>query len=203
MTDPRFDPAASFSDGDKSALSEESPPSEESDRTYLASLAYVAAKGWKPPTLDPAAMYGPAGSWAEATQPFTEASPVGVLVSTLMGFGAAIGRGPFMQVGATPHHAHDFVALVGPTAIGRKGDAMNMGLRPIRLADPAWSLRVVRGFGSGEAVVGFAVRRGVGSSPWPDRIESLVSSPPISPPPGVCSRTVPTFRRLGYADERT
>jgi hypothetical protein len=89
----------------------------------------------------------------EAVRPYTEAADVGVLVSTLVGFGNAVGRGPFVQVGATCHRANENVVLVGPTATGRKGDGMNVGLRPLRLADTAWAKRVCRGFGSGEAIV--------------------------------------------------
>ena len=44
-------------------------------------------------------------------------------------------------------------ALVGPTATARKGEAMRLGIRPVRLADEGWNGRVSRGFGSGEAIV--------------------------------------------------
>jgi Protein of unknown function (DUF3987) len=45
------------------------------------------------------------------------------------------------------------VLLVGPTATSRKGEALRLGIRPVRLADNAWGARVSRGFGSGEAIV--------------------------------------------------
>ena len=125
---------------------------DDSAGAFRAFSAYRAGE-WNPPTLEPEARQGLAGLWAEAMEPFTEASSVGVLVSTLIGFGSAVGRSPYVQVGATRHHAHDFAALVGPTATGRKGDAMKLGLRPIQHADADWALRVVRGFGSGEALI--------------------------------------------------
>ena len=108
---------------------------------------------WEPPTLEQAALHGPAGTWAEAVQPFTEASVAGVLVSSLVAFGNAAGRSPYALVTATGHYVNEYALLVGPTATGRKGEAMNLGLRPVRLADEGWSGRVSRGFGSGEAIV--------------------------------------------------
>jgi hypothetical protein len=108
--------------------------------------------GWPKP-LDKAALHGPAGRWAEAVQPFTEASVEGVLVSTLVAFGNAAGRSSFALVTATEHHANEFVIVCGETGSARKSEAMRLGCRPIWLADPGWESRVQRGFGSGEAIV--------------------------------------------------
>jgi hypothetical protein len=110
-------------------------------------------KRWEPPKLELAALHGPAGEWALASQPFTEASVVGVLLSSLVGFGNAIGGTPHVTVGVTHHRSNEYALLIGPTATGRKGDAMRVGLRVVELADSSWSKRVERGFGSGEAIV--------------------------------------------------
>lgn len=101
-----------------------------------------------------AALIGVAGRWVEASAPYTEAHPAGVLVSFLAAAGNAIGLEPHLQVGPTRHGANEFVALVGPSATGRKGEAADVGMRPVEHADPGWAAdRVHSGFGSGEAVI--------------------------------------------------
>jgi hypothetical protein len=121
----------------------------------LTAHTALSAQGntWAPPELDEAALHGPAGAWAVACQPHTEASVAGVLVSTLVAFGNAVGRSPFFQVGATAHHTNENVLLIGRTSTARKGDAMTIGMRPVRRADEGWRNRTQGGFGSGEAIV--------------------------------------------------
>jgi len=108
---------------------------------------------WIPPKLERAALHGIAGEYAQAVQPYTEASIVAVLASLLGAFGSAAGRNAFLPVGGVTHHPNEFVLLVGPTATARKGDAMQLGLRPLQLASPEWRECHLGGFGSGEAVV--------------------------------------------------
>lgn len=133
------------SDGGKSEGSEKSSP-------YLASLS--SRKSFSPPDLDPAALHGPAGAYALAVQPYTEASPVAVLACVLVTFGNVVGRTPRVAVGGTVHYANEFALLVGPTSIGRKGEAMGIGKRPVTLVDGEWANAAVsRGFGSGESIV--------------------------------------------------
>jgi hypothetical protein len=104
--------------------------------------------------LDRAALHGIAGAWVEAAAPYTEAHPAGVLASFLVAAGSAIGREPHLQVGPSRHGVNEYVALVGPSATGRKGDAADIGMRPVERADRAWAAeRVHSGFGSGEAVI--------------------------------------------------
>ena len=133
-----------------SAVSAESPPAPK-DLPRIPRLP--RSRKWDPPALDAAALHGPAGDWAKAVQPYTEASVAGVLVSTLVAFGNAAGRNPHALVTATGHHTNENALIVGPTASGRKGEAMKLGLLPVRLADEDWAARVSRGFGSGEAIV--------------------------------------------------
>lgn len=109
--------------------------------------------GWRLPDLDPAALYGIAGEYALMVQPFTEACVAGVLISVLIGFGNAANRNAYTDVGGTRHYVNENALLVGPTGTGRKGEAMNIGLRPIRAANAEWVDCVKRGFGSGEAIV--------------------------------------------------
>jgi hypothetical protein len=134
---------------DKSDQSDQSPPAGDFGRFGRLGRRQT----WMTPELEEAALHGPAGTWAEAVQPFTEACPVGVLVASLVAFGNAAGRSAYVPVTVTRHHANEFAILIGPTATGRKGESMRIGLRPLRLADEGWTARVQRGFGSGEAIV--------------------------------------------------
>jgi len=139
------------SSGAESAESAESAERGRGDFPRLARLP--RRREWTVPELESEALHGLAGAWAEAVQPFTEAAPVGVLVATLLAFGSAVGHTPHVQVGALRHHANEFAVLVGPTSSGRKGEAMTLGCRPLRLADDGWTKRICGGFGSGESVV--------------------------------------------------
>lgn len=142
-------PSSFEEDCAKSAISAKSPPTEPFSRLSR----FSRTEKWTVPDLEEAALFGLAGRWAEAVQPYTEASAVGVLISTLVAFGSAVGRGPYSPVTATRHHGNEFALLIGSSSTGRKGEAMTLGMRPLRLADEMWSGRVHGGFGSGEAVV--------------------------------------------------
>ena len=106
------------------------------------------------PTLDRAALYGPAGEIVKALAPGTEAAPVGMLLTLLVCFGNAAGSVCRALVGDDQHPARLFGTLVGPTASGAKGTSL-AAIRPIlRAADDVWySAARVSGFASGEAIV--------------------------------------------------
>jgi Protein of unknown function (DUF3987) len=108
---------------------------------------------WELPEVEEAAFHGLAGGWAEAVAPHTEASKMNVLTSTLVACGNAIGRSPYIDVGATRHHVNENLLHLGHTSVGRKGEGERAGMRPIQRADEAWQGRIMRGFGSGEALV--------------------------------------------------
>lgn len=119
----------------------------------------AAARGWKPPdtgahVLDRPALAGIAGEWVAAVAPFTEADPAGILVAYLVAAGSMIGPTPHMTTGPRRHGVNEYAVLVGPSATGRKGDALDAGTLPARRADPDWHAERVRsGFGSGEGVI--------------------------------------------------
>jgi Protein of unknown function (DUF3987) len=138
--------------GDENFSCAESAESAEKGLPRIPRLSRNGTR-WEPPPLDPVAVHGLAGAWAEAVQPFTEASVPGVLASTIVAFGNAVGGSPYVDVGATQHHCNEAALLVGPTSSGRKGETMTLGMRPLQQADPAWSDQVKRGFGSGEAII--------------------------------------------------
>lgn len=94
------------------------------------------------------------GEYVQAVAPYTEADPVGIMAQVLVMFGNAVGRGPHFRVGADVHYLVLNVALVGPTASGRKGMAANEAKRPIALADPEWAAtRIVTGLSTGEGLI--------------------------------------------------
>ena len=78
------------------------------------------------PRLDPAALHGVAGQIVQLADPHTEADPVATLVQVLAAFGNMIGRTCFFSVGATRHYLNLFIALVGLTALGRKGTSWDV-----------------------------------------------------------------------------
>ena len=102
-----------------------------------------------------AAFRGIAGAWALAVRAYTEADPVGVLAAYLAAAGNMIGPTPHLMVGPRRHGVNEYVALVGPSATGRKGDAVDAGTLPARHADPEWgSDRIKSGFGRARASSG-------------------------------------------------
>ncbi len=114
------------------------------------------ADGW--PTLQPAALHGLAGDVVHALDPHTEADRAAVLVTFLVMFGNAAGRGPHVMAGEDRHGANLFAALVGETAKARKGSSQAGPRRLMGLADPAWaSDRIQGGLSSGEGLI-WAVR---------------------------------------------
>jgi hypothetical protein len=57
----------------------------------------------------------------EVVAPHIEGDPVAVLLSSLVAAGSAMGRGPYVQIGATQHRTNLFCGIVGDTAKARKG----------------------------------------------------------------------------------
>lgn len=122
------------------------------------------------PTLDPAALHGLAGECVGLLDPHTEADPVAVLASLLVGFGAAVGAGPHYVADGAQHPGRLDVVLVGATAKGRKGTSWVQARRLLSIADPGFiGTRVLSGFGSGEAVV--------------DEVADPAEAEPGKPPP--------------------
>lgn len=109
------------------------------------------------PVLSPFALHGLAGDIVEATAPITEATPAAMLVTLLTTFGAMVGRGAYVAVGAERHHASLFVLVVGPTGQGRKGTSLKAITPPLRAAGPDaqefLARRKVSGLASGEGLV--------------------------------------------------
>ena len=100
------------------------------------------------PRPDPACLYGLIGEVAHAGSETTEANPYAVALNLIAYLSAAVGRGPYMPVGNTWHHARIFGQHVGRTGRGRKGDAVSLVHRidkALRVLDETIAPQVHRG----------------------------------------------------------
>jgi hypothetical protein len=123
----------------------------------------AAPPGW-PAQPGPAAYHGLIGEIVRKLEPETEADPVAILTQLLVAFGTAVGRDAYFEIGATRHHPHEFLLLVGESSRARKGTAWDHVRRLICEADPTLSGRILTGLSSGEGLV-WAVRDPAGSDP--------------------------------------
>lgn len=78
------------------------------------------------PRPDPACLYGLVGDVARAGGDTTEANPYAVAANFITFMSCAVGRGPYMPVGNTWHHARQFMLHIGRSGRGRKGDAVSL-----------------------------------------------------------------------------
>lgn len=78
------------------------------------------------PRPDPACLYGLVGDVARAGGDTTEANPYAVAANFIAFMSCAVGRGPYMPVGNTWHHARQFMLHIGRSGRGRKGDAVSL-----------------------------------------------------------------------------
>ena len=91
------------------------------------------------PRPEPACLYGLVGDVARAGSATTEANPYAVAANFIAYMGCAVGRGPYMAIGNTWHHARMFMLHIGRSSRGRKGDAtkptarIDAALRKLRL----------------------------------------------------------------------
>ena len=78
------------------------------------------------PRPDPACLYGLVGDVARAGSETTEANPYAIAANFIAFMSCAVGRGPYMPVGNTWHHARQFMLHIGRSGRGRKGDAVSL-----------------------------------------------------------------------------
>ncbi len=106
------------------------------------------------PTLDDAALYGPAGEFVRAVAPKTEADPAALLFTMLAAVGNIAGGNVNARIHDDRHPARLFIVLVGKTSSGGKGTSYAVVRPLLRRIDESWfESRTLGGFGSGEAVV--------------------------------------------------
>jgi hypothetical protein len=78
------------------------------------------------PRPDDACLYGLIGDIARAGGDTTEANPFAIALNALAYLSCCVGRGPYLPVGNTYHHARLFTMHVGRSGRGRKGDAVSI-----------------------------------------------------------------------------
>ena len=78
------------------------------------------------PRPDPVCLYGLVGDVARAGSEGTEANPYAIAANFMAYLSCAIGRGPYLPIGNTWHHARIFVLHIGRSGRGRKGDAVSL-----------------------------------------------------------------------------
>jgi len=104
--------------------------------------------------MEEAAYRGLFGRIVETVDPHTEGDPVAVLASTIVAFGNALGRGPYVEIGATRHRVNFFCGIVGDTAKGRKGSTWDPIENIMHAADRRWTQgRILSGLSSGEGLI--------------------------------------------------
>jgi hypothetical protein len=115
------------------------------------STAHLRDRAW--PQLGDAAYHGPLGDVVRELSPETEAEPAAMLLSLLAAFGSAVLQ-PHVTISAIDHHARLFVAIVGDTSTGAKGESWSTVEAVMKHADPDWVRdSMVGGFASGEALI--------------------------------------------------
>jgi Protein of unknown function (DUF3987)/Primase C terminal 1 (PriCT-1) len=100
------------------------------------------------------AYYGLAGRIVRTIEPFSEADPVAILAHLLVAAGNVLGRAPHTRVEKTLHPCNEFVALVGRTSKGRKGQSWSTPRHLLAQVDPDWAAKRIKGgLSSGEGVI--------------------------------------------------
>ena len=106
------------------------------------------------PELEPEALHGIAGELVRLIEPATEADPVAILAQFFVGFGSCVGPTPTATADGKRHGINLNVALVGESAVARKGTAWARARPPLEAIDPDWAARrIVAGLSSGEGLV--------------------------------------------------
>jgi hypothetical protein len=106
------------------------------------------------PTMEEEAYRGIFGRIVQVAEEHTEGDPVALLASAFTAFGSAVGRGAYMQIGATRHHPNLFCAIVGDTAKGRKGSTWDPVENIMHASDRHWTeQRIQSGLSSGEGLI--------------------------------------------------
>ena len=81
------------------------------------------------PEADPACLYGLIGDVARAGSEGTETNDCAIAANFMAYLSCAVGRGVYLPVGNTRHHARLFCLHVVRSGRGRKGDAVSLVLR--------------------------------------------------------------------------
>lgn len=100
------------------------------------------------PQADPACLYGLIGDVARAGSEGTETNAYAIAANFMAYLSCSVGRGVYLPIGNTRHHARLFCLHIGRSGRGRKGDAVSLVLRldeVLRTMDAAFAPQVHRG----------------------------------------------------------
>ena len=100
------------------------------------------------PQPDPACLYGLIGDVARVGSDGTETNAYAIAANFMAYLSCAIGRGAYLPIGNTRHHARLFCLHIGRSGRGRKGDAVSLVLRidqALRAKDKALVPQIHRG----------------------------------------------------------
>ena len=81
------------------------------------------------PQADPTCLYGLIGEVGRAGSEGTETNAFAIAANFMVYLSCAIGRGVYLPIGNTRHHARLFCLHIGRSGRGRKGDAISLVLR--------------------------------------------------------------------------
>ena len=109
-----------------------------------------------PAPIGEAAFHGLAGEIVQRIEPHSEADPVALLVTFLLAFGNAAGRGAYWRTEDTLHYTNEYAVLVGQSSVARKGTSLDRILALLQNpeVDLFWAKnRVLSGLSSGEGII--------------------------------------------------
>ncbi|MCM2353983.1 MAG: YfjI family protein [Pseudobdellovibrio sp.] len=97
---------------------------------------------------------GNVGEFVEILHPLVESNKESILIQLLTCFGNCIGRSAHFRAAEDKHFANLFVAVVGKSSRGRKGQSLNLIKSLFEEADSEWfNERVKKGLSSGEGLI--------------------------------------------------
>lgn len=106
------------------------------------------------PDFDPAHLYGVLGRIAKKMCEHSEAHLASVYLNLIVSFGSMIGRGPYFNVDNTTLYTNDYLAIAGPTSVGRKGLSADVAAALLGQIDLQWfSNRNCGGFSTSQSVL--------------------------------------------------
>lgn len=108
----------------------------------------VATPHRNAPQPDAVCLYGLIGDVARAGSDGTETNAHAIAANFMAYLSCAVGRGVYLPIGNTRHHARLFCLHIGRSGRGRKGDAVSLVLRidaALRAIDDAFAPQVHRG----------------------------------------------------------
>lgn len=112
------------------------------------SSAEPPSEAHRTPQPDAAGLHGLIGDVARAGSEGTETHAHAIAANFMAYLSCAIGRGVYLPIGNTRHHARLFCLHIGRSGRGRKGDAVSLVLRideALRQLGPAFAPQIHRG----------------------------------------------------------